>query len=457
MQSRHRGRLVLTLFFCSGMTALVYEVVWSKFLSQMLGSTIYAQTVVLAAFMGGLALGNRLFGAWADQWRRPVRAYGCLEIAIAVYALFFPAVGPARRSRLRRHWHPDCRTHPAFARAERRVERGSVAGTHHADGRHLMSSGVFRVWEPAFEPRTMPLRKQHTKILFYEDAPDATVSVETGDGIIFPANLTLRINGKADASIRSDLSTQLLLAHLPMLAKPRAKDVFVLGLGSGVTAGALLSYPVEHIAVAENCEPVVRAAKFFADWNRHVLDDPRARVWREDGRAALKLHPQLYDVIITEPSNPWMVGVGSVFSREYYELAASRLKPGGLMAQWFHVYDMQDDILELVLRTYSSVFSYIEIWDTSGGDIVMLGSLPAVAHRAGSVPAGFRVGTRADGSGHDQYSFPRGAAGAATGVATNRLRHRRRRSGPKRSFPRAGIRRAAGILPRRPGASIEPV
>ena len=90
MQSRHRGWIVLALFFCSGASALVYEVLWSKFLSQMFGSTIYAQTVVLAAFMGGLAIGNRVFGRWADGLRRPLKVYGCLEIAIGVYALFFP-------------------------------------------------------------------------------------------------------------------------------------------------------------------------------------------------------------------------------------------------------------------------------------------------------------------------------------------------------------------------------
>src|SRR5690349_2591192 len=84
--------MILLLFFCSGATALVYEVVWSKFLSQMFGSTVYAQTVVLAVFMGGLAIGNRLFGKWADGLRQPVRAYGLLEIAIGFYALLFPTL-----------------------------------------------------------------------------------------------------------------------------------------------------------------------------------------------------------------------------------------------------------------------------------------------------------------------------------------------------------------------------
>jgi len=234
---------------------------------------------------------------------------------------------------------------------------------------------VFRARETTFDPTTMALRKQHIKILFYEDAPDATVTVEQGDGVGAPAELGLRINGKPDASTRVDLSTQLLVAHLPMLARRDAKDVFVLGLGSGVSAGALLSYPVEQIVVAENCDPVIRASKFFEDWNRHVLSDRRTRLCHEDARTVLKLHPQCYDVIITQPSNPWTVGVGSVFSREYYELAASRLKPGGVVAQWFHVYEMHDGIVGLVLRTFSSVFPFVEVWDTAHGDIVMLGSL----------------------------------------------------------------------------------
>ena len=92
MRFKNQGWMVLALFFFSGTTALVYEVVWSKFLSQMFGSTIYAQTVVLAAFMGGLALGNQLFGRWADKWQKPVRAYGCLEIAVGIYAFFYPGL-----------------------------------------------------------------------------------------------------------------------------------------------------------------------------------------------------------------------------------------------------------------------------------------------------------------------------------------------------------------------------
>src|SRR5207244_3283542 len=127
-------------------------------------------------------------------------------------------------------------------------------------------------------------------------------------------------------------------------------------------------------SIAENCEPVVRAARFFDPWNRGVVTNHLIKIWREDARTVLKLSPELYDIIISEPSNPWMAGVGSVFSREFYELAASRLRPAGVMAQWFHIYEMHDGIIDLVLQTFSSVFPFLEVWDPGTGDIIMLGS-----------------------------------------------------------------------------------
>ncbi len=252
---------------------------------------------------------------------------------------------------------------------------GLVCAVGGAGWRHVLSSGVFRARESEVDPRVLEVRKQHMKILFYEDAADATVSVEQGDGDAVTDETGLRINGKPEASNRSDLATQYLLAHLPLLARPESRDVFVLGLGSGITAGALLGHPVEQVVVAENCEPVLRAAQFFARWNRGVLTNSRVRFRIEDGRTVLKLSPQRYDVIISEPSNPWMIGVGSVFSREFYQLCASRLKDGGIMCQWFHVYEMSDDIVALVLRTFGRVFPQLEIWDVKEGDIILLGSM----------------------------------------------------------------------------------
>jgi hypothetical protein len=239
----------------------------------------------------------------------------------------------------------------------------------------VMSSGVFRKKDEGSIASLLELRRKSARILFYEDAADATVTIEEWQRVGTVPDIGLRINGKADASSRGDLSTQLLLGHLPMLANPDARQVFVLGLGSGVTGGALAAHPVERITIAENCEPVVRAARFFDPWSRGVLTNPLVRLCREDARTVLKLSPQRYDVLVTEPSNPWTAGVGSVFSREFYELAASRLTERGVVAQWFHLYEMSDPIVAMVLRTFGSVFPHMEVWDSSIGDIIILGSM----------------------------------------------------------------------------------
>jgi len=251
----------------------------------------------------------------------------------------------------------------------------TVVGLMTGEGwRQVLSSGVFRMRGTYADPQAMEKRRKHIKILFYEDAADATVSVERGDGIAAKDDIGLRINGKVDASSQVDLSTQYLCAHLPMAARPESKEIFVLGVGSAITVGALLAHPIERVTVAENCEPVVRASKFFAKWNRDALADPRVRLRNEDARAVLKLSPVKYDIIINEPSNPWTVGIGSVFSSEYYDLAASHLKDDGIVAQWFHMYEMNDDIVRLVFRTFNSVFPYVEIWDPGSGDVILLGS-----------------------------------------------------------------------------------
>jgi spermidine synthase len=262
--------------------------------------------------------------------------------------------------------------------------------------RYVLSSAAFRSREKEFSPNAMALRRQYTEILFYEDAADATVSVEQGKpfpGISSSSDRGLRVNGKPDATTHADFNTQMLIAHLPMLARPEAKDMFIFGLGSGISVGGLRSYPgVEKIYVAENCEPVVRASKFFNEENRNILSDPRTKLWHEDARTVLKLNPQQYDVIVAQPSNPWTAGIGSVFSREFFQLCSSRLKPGGIMVQWFHLYEMHDGIVELVLRTFTSVFPNVEIWDSCDGDIILLGSQqpwtssPEVFAKSFSVP-----------------------------------------------------------------------
>jgi hypothetical protein len=106
-----------------------------------------------------------------------------------------------------------------------------------------------------------------------------------------------------------------------MLFHRDAKAVMVLGLASGVTAGEVLHYPVEQLDVIDISRQVVTASDFFIPWNNKVLSNSKTNLIIQDGRAHLQLTRQKYDVIISEPSNPWMAGLAALFTRDFFELA----------------------------------------------------------------------------------------------------------------------------------------
>jgi spermidine synthase len=211
-------------------------------------------------------------------------------------------------------------------------------------------------------------------LVFYRDGISATVSVhQEGD------KFYLRVNGKTDASNTRDMHTQLMLGHLPLLFRPDAKRVLVIGLGSGVTAGAVAAHPVERIDIVEIEPAVVEASVFFRKDNRDILRNPRAKVFIADGRNSLLAAEHPYDVIISEPSNPWMRGIGNLFSVEFYDLAARRLAPGGLVCQWIHVYNLFPQDLKMVVNTFRSAFPHTTIWSTIQGDLLLIGTREPLA------------------------------------------------------------------------------
>ncbi len=250
----------------------------------------------------------------------------------------------------------------------------SVSVVGRENWQYALSSGIFRLKPEEATSDYFTKVRERDQLLYYRDGTDATVAVVTDRQPGPMSERVLSINGKPDGSIIGDLSTEYLAAHLPMLAKPHSKDVFVLGFGTGISAGALLGHPIKSLTIAENCAPVLEAGTYFEPWNRGVLTNSLTRLYREDARTVLKLSEQKYDVIISEPSNPWTSGIGSVFSREFYELAARRLNDDGIMSQWFHIYEMNDQVVELVFRTFSSVFPYFEVWETRNGDLILLGA-----------------------------------------------------------------------------------
>ena len=207
------------------------------------------------------------------------------------------------------------------------------------------------------------------RLLYYREGALATVAVRDLVG-----GRSLSIDGKIDASNRGDMLTQRLLAHLPLLLHPEPRRVAVLGLGSGVTLGSALTHPVERVDVLEISPEVVEASQFFEAENHRALANPRTRLIVGDGRSHLMLSRSDYDVIISEPSNPWMAGIASLFTREFFESARARLTPGGIFCQWAHTYDMSDADLRSIVATFLSVFPEGTLWLIGEGDVLLIGS-----------------------------------------------------------------------------------
>jgi spermidine synthase len=210
-----------------------------------------------------------------------------------------------------------------------------------------------------------------SRLLFYRDGLTATVSVHR-EG---PTTL-LRVNGKTDASNGVDMHMQLMLAHLPLLLHPDARSVLVVGLGSGVTAGAAATHPVERVDVVEIESAVVEAAGFFKAESRDVLKNPKLRLAIGDARNYLLAADRRWDVIVSEPSNPWIGGVATLFSEEFYALARSRLAPGGVMVQWIDGYTIRPADLKMVVKTFRTAFPATTIWHAHGAaDFMLVGSV----------------------------------------------------------------------------------
>jgi spermidine synthase len=210
------------------------------------------------------------------------------------------------------------------------------------------------------------------EVVFFRDDPAANVMVYRKPEI--ESGFSLAINAKPDASSFVDMPTQSLLAHVPLLLAPRADRVLVVGLGSGVTAGAVLKHPVSAVDVVEVVESVRDASPFFVAWNENPFGDPRFRLIVDDGRSHVSHTAARYDVIISEPSNPWVVGTGSLFSADFYRRARAVLNPPGVFMQWLQCYEMSDETFAVVVRSFRRAFPFVYGFQANSPDLLLLGS-----------------------------------------------------------------------------------
>ncbi len=233
-------------------------------------------------------------------------------------------------------------------------------------------------------PRSFPgavarhdyLNAVRREIAWQADGRESMIGIGTRDGE------ALLVNGKSDGNLRTDAPTQIMTGLVLAARHPAPRLALVVGLGTGSTAGWLAEVPgIERVDVLELEPKVAELVRRGALVNRDVLANPRVRVIYGDARERIDELADRYDVIFSEPSNPYRAGVSSLFTREFFSSVASRLAPGGIFAQWLQIYDVDAATVSSVYATFASVFADAETWESQvETDLFLIGSQTPVPH-----------------------------------------------------------------------------
>jgi spermidine synthase len=467
-------RLALVAFGLSGAAAMVCQVLWTRALAIVIGSSVYSFTLILLAFLIGLGCGAALCARLLHRSRRPTAWLGLVHFAVAAtialsvrlmdrlpgaflallrggsfsvdgiifcqFVLAALAVLPAtlcmgavlpltvriyaaRRERVGRDVGIAYSVNTlgaivgSFAAGflvlpllglERGLKLGAFISLALAAAFLLVgasrrvvaamalclvglgiarlprwslehfSAGLFRV---SIAREIIEADKWSLpRLEYYHDGIATTVSVEK-----WGKTLALKNNGKVDASNGDDMATQIMVGLMPLIFHPTALErppkVAVIGFGSGVTIGAVSQFPIGHADVVELEPAVVEAGvRYFGPYNHHPESNPKIRVLIGDGRNFLNQAPALgpaadrYDVIISEPSNPWITGVSNLFTTDYWTLARGRLAEDGVFCQWAQLYEMSPRNIKTILRSFASVFPYTYVFaaEDLSSDVILV-------------------------------------------------------------------------------------
>lgn len=236
-----------------------------------------------------------------------------------------------------------------------------------------LASGVFRYGAPELS--------EGTEVVYLRDGKTATVAFYTQgtSGII-------ATNGKPDAAIEMlrgapaapDEITMMMAAALPLAIHPEPRDIAVIGWGSGLTTHALLgSQAPGRVDSIEIERAMHEGARLFGSKVARAYADPRSHLHVDDARTYFSAGHRRYDVIISEPSNPWVSGVASLFTREFYGFLRGHLRPGGIAVQWLQAYEISDPLLMTMVAAILAEFPHVEAYTTNGGDLLfVLGDAP---------------------------------------------------------------------------------
>jgi spermidine synthase len=471
-------RAVLFAFAISGATAMTLQVLWTRALAVIIGSSIFSFTIILLAFLIGLGTGSAAFGRLAQRFRDPVRSLAMVHLGIVAaiglsylvtdrlpfvftyllsstsitadavlvcqFTLACIAVLPstflmgaifpitvrvvtadlARVGRdvgsayalntvgaivgsflsgfvvlpqlgLQKGIYVSAVLDLAlaallFAVSSSLTPSRRMLGMASAVGMALLalalprwnltnfSIGFFRVsmardYIEMVEHRHQKKKWQMPKLVYYKDGIATTVSVDQW-GKVF----SLKNNGKVDASNDADMPTQISVGLLPLLLyqNDHPPKVALVGFGSGVTAGAVTQYPIASLEVVELEPAIYEASHFFDSVNQRPLQNPKVRALVGDGRNFLSQRSDQFDVIISQPSNPWITGVSNLFTREYFQDIKARLRDDGIFCQWAQLYEMAPWNIKAIYRTLAGEFPYVMVFaaEDLSSDTILLAS-----------------------------------------------------------------------------------
>ena len=211
-------------------------------------------------------------------------------------------------------------------------------------------------------------------LLMYQEGPTSTVSVRKDWD-----TTSMAINGRTNASdSENDMPTQVMLAQAPLLVAPRIDNGLVIGFATGVSVGAILQSPIASVTCVELEPATINGSRYFDHVNHRPLNDPRLRLIIDDARTYLRVTPNRYDIIVSEPSHPWVPGVANLFTQEFFTMGRDRLREQGVFVQWLQIYQLSTDSLRSVLATFHNVFPHVLVFQVGGvakgKDLILVGS-----------------------------------------------------------------------------------
>ncbi len=247
-------------------------------------------------------------------------------------------------------------------------------------------------------------RARRVELAYRHDGKDTSVSLDRlPDG-----NLLFRIGGKVDGGT-NDAPSQSILGHLGFLFRPAARDVMVIGLGTGQTAAAVAAHSATRVLVSEISPGMVGVTRRFAAHNQNVLDNPRVEVVYTDGRELMQAQPpNSFDMVVSEPSNPWVVGVADLYTVEHFERLRQRMRPGAVLLQWLQAYETDDDLLVDVVCTVHGAFEHMAVFRMAPNDLALAASdAPLAVDMAAAASMLRDPAVQSELAGHADKRLPR--------------------------------------------------